>query len=285
MLRWICNRYYHVRHSRFLKVTIHRLLIFLFVLSATGLAVAEDVSTSEFTPVLPKRELYDQGRWIYEQNCMICHGRDGDGKGELAAATVPKPRPFASGVFKFHTTPSGKMPTNDDLRRTVTGGLAGTAMGMFNKFPPDDLEAVIEYVKSFSRKWRKTVNYGPPLPEPVMPEWFAKENELKAHAAKGSLVFGSTCMICHGAEGAGDGPALPALKDMWGEPAKPADLREQWLRRGTDIKDVYWALMTGRDGTPMISYAEILSDEQRWDLVAFIQTLRTKKAEATTASQ
>ena len=259
-----------------------RLWIFALILATSTLAVSEPAAT-DFTPVLPRRELYDQGRWIYEQNCMICHGRDGDGKGELAAATVPKPRPFASGFFKFHATPAGKLPTNDDLRRTVTGGLAGTAMGMFNKFNPDDLEAVIEYVKSFSRKWRKPINYAPPLPEPVMPEWFAKENELKAHAARGSLVFGSTCMICHGAEGAGDGPAVAVLKDMWGEPAKPADLREAWLRRGTDIKDVYWALMTGRDGTPMISYAEILSEEQRWDVVAFIQTLRWKRAAATPA--
>lgn len=262
-----------------------RLPALIIILTAAGLGWAEEKPTPEFTPVLPKRELYDQGRWIYEQNCMICHGRDGDGKGELAAATVPKPRPFASGVFKFHTTPAGKMPTNDDLRRTVTGGLAGTAMGMFDKFPKDDLDAVIEYVKSFSRKWRKPVNYAPPLPEPVMPDWFAKENEVKAHAAKGGLVFGSTCMICHGAEGAGDGPAVPTLKDMWGEPIKPADLREAWLRRGTDIKDVYWALMTGRDGTPMVSYAEVLNEEQRWDVVAFIQSLRTKKAAATTASK
>ena len=61
---------------------------------------------------------------------------------------------------------------------------------------------------------------------------------------------------------------------MWGEPAKPADLREPWLRRGTDIKDVYWALMTGRDGTPMISYDSTLTPDQRWDVIAFIVSVR-----------
>ena len=172
------------------------------------------------------------------------------------------------------------MPSNDDLRRTVTGGLAGTAMGMFNKLPPDDLEAVIEYVKSFSRKWRKAVNYAPPLPEPVLPAWLAKADEAKKHAEKGAALFATNCVVCHGASGAGDGPAVPLLKDMWGEPIKPADLREAWLRRGTDIKDVYWALMTGRDGTPMISYATVLNEEQRWDVVAFIQTLRDKHVAA-----
>ena len=227
---------------------------------------------------MPKRSLYEQGRWIYEQNCVVCHGVNGDGKGELSAALVPKPRPFSSGVFKYHTTPAGKLPTNEDLKRTIRGGLAGTAMGMFTQLLNTELDAVAEYVKSFSPKWRKKENYGPPLTVPSLPEWFSNETEMKKHAESGRVLFTSICAACHGISGKGDGLAAPTLKDMWGERDVPADLREAWLRRGTDLREVWLALTTGRDGTPMVSFAQMLTEMQRWDVVAFVETLRKTKA-------
>jgi mono/diheme cytochrome c family protein len=255
------------------------LLNFLF-LSMVFQAIAQEnkPSTSAFVPVMPNRDLYEQGRYVYEQNCMICRGRYGDGKGELSATLVPKPRPFASGVFKFHTTPAGFLPTNEDLKRTIRDGLAGTAMGMFTRLSDGELNAVIEYVKSFSRKWRKVENYAPQLPTPSLPTWFAKDEEMKKHSIKGSEIFSAACITCHGPNGDGKGILTPTLKDMWDEPAVPADLRESWLRRGTDLREVYLALLTGRDGTPMVSFAQSLTEEQRWDLVAYVDSLRKKKA-------
>ena len=57
-------------------------------------------------------ERYSQGKNVYERNCIICHGPKGDGNGEMAPTLSPKPRSFREGMFKFRTTPFGKMPTN-----------------------------------------------------------------------------------------------------------------------------------------------------------------------------
>ena len=124
-------------------------LVFLFILSV---AVAFSADAPRITLDF---ELYAQGRYVYERNCIICHGARGDGQGEMSKTIMPKPRSFREGMFKFRSTPWDKLPTEDDLRRTITGGLTGTAMGMFTQLQSDDVTAVIEYVKSFSRRWRK----------------------------------------------------------------------------------------------------------------------------------
>ncbi|MFZ4767949.1 MAG: c-type cytochrome, partial [Roseimicrobium sp.] len=138
------------------------------------LSLLANVALSEES--LPPRttldfNLYAEGRYVYERNCLICHGERGDGKGELSKDLQPPPRSFREGWFKFRSTAYDKLPTDDDLRRTITGGLSGTAMGKFSQLSTDEVTAVIEYVKSFSRRWRKVENYGEPMPQPVLPVW------------------------------------------------------------------------------------------------------------------
>jgi mono/diheme cytochrome c family protein len=64
------------------------------------------------------------------------------------------------------------------------------------------------------------------------------------------------------------------LKDELGETSTPADLRQPHLRNGDEPIDIYRALMTGLNGTPMVSFADTLSEEQKWDVIAYILTLR-----------
>ena len=115
---------------------------------ATSLAAADAVAPLDFN-------LYMQGKYVYERNCIVCHGQRGDGNGELSPTLKPKPRSFREGMFKFRTTPLGALPTDDDLRHTIRHGLSGTAMGMFTQFTDEEVNSVITYVKSFSRRWRK----------------------------------------------------------------------------------------------------------------------------------
>ena len=51
-------------------------------------------------------------------------------------------------------------------------------------------------------------------------------------------------------------------------------LRQAALRSGRDLTDLYRALVTGISGTPMPSFADALTEEQKWRLIAFIETLR-----------
>src|SRR5207247_1491942 len=78
---------------------------------------------------IPQTEdLIARGKEEFEEHCIGCHGVRGDGNGLAATFLFPRPRDFTIGVFKFRSTPSGSLPTDGDLFRTITRGVRWTAM-------------------------------------------------------------------------------------------------------------------------------------------------------------
>ena len=215
---------------------------------------------------------FARGRMVFEEHCMICHGEKGDGNGELSATLHPRPRSFREGLFKFRTTPWGKMPTDEDLKHTIRTGLSGTAMGMFAHLSEDDVTSVVAYVKSFSRRWKKAEHFAAPVKLPEKPVWFADKAATAARAEQGRVLYANACASCHGPAADGKGPAAATLKDAWNLPAPPADLRQPHLRCGDRPEDVYRVLATGLNGTPMTSFDETLTPEQRWEIIAWLLT-------------
>lgn len=246
-------------------VKIHA--VFVLLATASALTAADPVEPLDFN-------LYMQGRYVYERNCIVCHGQRGDGNGEMSPTLKPRPRSFREGMFKFRTTPHGMLPTDEDLRRTITRGLSGTAMGMFSHLSAEEVDAVITYVKSFSRRWRKAENHAPAVPLPPPPGWLKDPAALKTHAQSGQKLFVTNCAACHGEKADGKGPAAIALKDIWGIPAAPSDLRQPHLRCGDTPADMFRILATGLNGTPMVSFDKVLTEDQRWDIIAHLISLR-----------
>ena len=121
-----------------------------------ALLLASAAAISAELPSGPKPAATDaslvQGAQIYLQRCSFCHGLLGDGNGPAADALDPRPRDFTLGTFKFRTTQSGELPLDEDLFRTVSRGLSGTAMQAFDsdliKNGLDEAErwAVIDYI-------------------------------------------------------------------------------------------------------------------------------------------
>ena len=236
--------------------------------------LAADTNSPPFQPNFPDDSLWPQGRYVYQRNCLVCHGAYGDGRGEMGRELKPAPRHFGRGLFKYRSTPAGALPTDEDLERTVRGGLAGTAMPVFSNLSDREVRSVIEYVKGFSSRWKHATNYAPALVLPPLPSWFENAASVKARADKGRFVFGTACAACHGADGSGRGATAVNLEDAWGQPATPSDLRQQVLRSGRTLEAIYRVLLTGIEGTPMPSFAEAMTEEQRWEVVAFIAQLR-----------
>src|SRR5207302_1377353 len=117
-----------------------------------------------------QREL---GHEVYEAHCIGCHGPKGDGAGPAATFLSPLPRDFTAGVFKFHTTPSGTLPTDGDLFRTITRGVRGTAMPTWHEVSDKERLAVIAYLKTFSKRWAEDTPETPlafPAPPRATPE-------------------------------------------------------------------------------------------------------------------
>lgn len=87
---------------------------------------------------------------LYRRHCVHCHGISGDGHGPTAMLLNPYPRDYRNGVFKFKSTYNSDQPTEDDLRRTLHNGIPSTAMPSFALLPPDEIDALVEYVKYLS---------------------------------------------------------------------------------------------------------------------------------------
>lgn len=102
--------------------------------------------------------------------------------------------------------------------------------------------------------------------EPVPTEYANQINPLGAQAvAEGAKIFDVNCKTCHGTQGHGDGPASAALNPA---PKNIAELQETV---GDDY--LFWRISSGKDGTAMIGWKGILSDEQIWQVISFIRSL------------
>src|ERR1051326_2490268 len=70
----------------------------------------------------------ESGRAIYQNRCSSCQGEKGGGDGPVALYLWPRPRDLSTASYMLRTTASGELPTDEDLFRSITLGMAGTAM-------------------------------------------------------------------------------------------------------------------------------------------------------------
>ena len=220
---------------------------------------------------LEQAELLKAGEANYTKHCAGCHGVNGDGHGPASRWLNPKPRDFRDGVFKFRSTPSGSLPTEGDLMRTLTAGLVGTSMPSWHLVPERERYALVKYIKTFSTLWEDPTALKTPISLPPAPENLNSPESVYA----GRLVYEKNgCVQCHGDGGQGDGPSANALNDQWGFHVKPANFVRGRLRGGDTPTDIYRTFTTGVNGTPMPAYKDDLTEEQRWDLVSYVSSLR-----------
>ena len=84
----------------------------------------------------------------------------------------------------------------------------------------------------------------------------------------GKANYEKLCYVCHGLKGKGDGVAAAGL------PVRPADHTSAAVQDQSDGR-LFWELSNGH--TPMPAYENVLSEKERWDLIAYIRTLDARK--------
>lgn len=210
-----------------------------------------------------------KGAVLYKRFCIGCHGVIGDGEGENAQWIDPKPRNFTLGIFKCRSTPSGTLPTDEDLFDTVGRGLVNSNMPRWYPLTPQDKADLVAYVKHFSPRWTKEKS-GTPIQIP--PEPAVTADRIKA----GRETFKKVeCWKCHGVEGRANGPSAETLTDDQGRPIKPFNFHDGTrFKCGSTDQDLYRIFMTGLDGTPMPSFADNLKPDEAWDLVMYLRSLQ-----------
>jgi cytochrome c oxidase cbb3-type subunit 2 len=222
--------------------------------------------------------LRQSGAQVYARYCIGCHGASGDGRGPAAEMLITKPRDFTKGLFKFRSTPSGSLPTDQDLFKIVSRGVYRTSMPEWSLLTERERWAVIAYVKGFYPEWDER-GTSPPIFIPPPPATLGSPESV----ARGRELYGMLeCSACHGPTGHGDGPSAANIPlDAWGNPQHPFDFTKGRLKSGSAAEDVYRTFMTGLNGTAMPSYYEIFAEPgdeihegDAWNLVAYILSLR-----------
>ncbi|HEY2918541.1 MAG TPA: c-type cytochrome [Candidatus Binatia bacterium] len=209
------------------------------------------------------------GERIYLENCAACHGQKGNGKGPESDRLKTKARDFTTGKYKFRSTPSGSLPLDEDIFRTISRGVRTTSMLAQLHLSEKERWAVTRYLKRFSERFSSEKPREPILipPKPTFGSQLIAFGKAKYEEAG--------CAACHGADGQGDGPSSKELKDDSGNPILPTDLTLKPFKSGPEPHDLFRTISTGLNGTPMPSYAGVLSERERWAIVSYILSIAT----------
>ncbi len=249
--------------------------------------------------------LIQEGHVAYLRYCIGCHGEKGDGKGEAAIFLDPKPRDFTNALYKFSSTRSGQLPTDEDLKRTLRNGLKGSAMPPFGLLPDQTLNALVAYIKTFSPKWSERE---PAAPIPTVANPFQPSDARAEAIRRGEMVYHgfAVCWSCHPAyvpeekiseylQALGN-PARdefrPDLHEPVGKPNEegemiyPPDFRRDFVRAGMKVEDLYRSIAAGITGTAMPTWVDsitvpgkepedspIVSQDDLWAMAYYLESL------------
>lgn len=262
-----------------MRMTRHKSLLCMAVVMVFPLASVAQLTKADFESRIgteshignvtghAKNAQYD-----YRRYCVGCHGDRGDGMGENFPWVDPKPRDFQLGIFKCRSTPTGTLPTDQDLSDTIARGIDRSNMPSWNTFTLQQKADLVAWVKHFSPRW---ASEKPGTPIQIPPEPAVTAERLK----NGREIFAKVqCWKCHGVTGEANGPSAATLQDDLGRPIAPFNFTEGSPKCGSSDADLYRIFMTGLDGTPMPSFADNIKPDEAWDLVFYLKSLEPKKS-------
>ena len=170
-----------------------------------------------------------EGRTLYNESCAQCHGQQGEG--------VDAP-PLNSKSFLRDTA-------DETIFSLISSGVPSTEMPAWSQvhggpFTDEQVRQLVAYI----RVW-----------EPDAPD---REAEVLAgDPVNGFVIYNSTCVVCHGANGQGTAE-IPALNDL----EKLAQFDDDWYID---------TITEGRPSQGMPTWGTVMSPDQVYDLVALLR--------------
>jgi len=102
-------------------------------------SIPEDYQIMERTPIVPDEQSVQQGQKLFIQNCAVCHGEFGDGKGPAAASMSTPP---ANLLDKKHSAIYGP----GEKYWIIGNGPGKTGMPGFSKIGSLDRWNLVNYI-------------------------------------------------------------------------------------------------------------------------------------------
>ncbi len=241
-------------------------------------AAAAVVAATLASPLPAYGQDAERGEEVYRRWCQECHGAEGAGDGPAADRMLPRPRDLTEARYQVRTTPSGQLPTDEDLHAVLRDGLPGTTMPGWPNLNRSQRSDLIAYLKSLSRFFGRGA---PPEPIDTGEDPGGGPEAVEA----GRQVYEELeCYRCHGQAGRGDGESAPTLEDWQERPIRAADLTEPWnFNGGSSVEAIHTRFLTGLDGTPMPTQADalesgVVSEEDLWNLAHYVRSLGPERS-------
>ncbi|MDY3556547.1 c-type cytochrome [Gemmata sp. JC717] len=239
-----------------------------------------------------------EGGKLFRAKCQQCHNLAGDGRG-TSSATIPFPRDYRQGVFKFVTSNASGKPRRADLVRVIADGLVATPMPSFARLQEGERDLLAGYVvylavrgqvefeglraaaegraddhaartRAVLHEWEQAVAAPllPAEPDDGEPGTLKHQDAVRRGLALFTAKADNSCASCHGEFG-----RKPVLRyEVWGTVAKPANLTDTTLKAGSRPEDVFARVRFGIPAVGMPAHPEY-SDRQVWDLVRLVRSL------------
>jgi mono/diheme cytochrome c family protein len=243
-----------------------------------------------------------EGKKLFLTFCSACHGSGGSGDGEASQFLEKKPRDLTNQRIMFKKTDKELF---DFINQSKTNFHGARFIPQFRlEFEESQVWDIVAYIRSLSEQSRGNAINGRGLAvaeggrsihgPSIMPQWanrlspdqtwdvvaylrmLHRRPEYSGDAGRGSQTFAENCSYCHGGDGKGNTPIAKAFT----APLPDFTNRSQ-MASWTEL-DIYIAILGGGDAVGhsefMPSWGEVLSDNDIWNLVAFIKSLKNNPA-------
>ncbi len=212
------------------------------------------------------QDIVQTGSEIYFMHCFYCHGGSLDGKGHLAQGINPQPTNFQDRGYQ--------LPKNFLFERITTDSSdwLKAVMTWHGTLSETEVWQVIVFLYDYLGQVPPILNQEPAKTLTRL----LKTVQLQRANMMGEELYQFRCAVCHGEEGAADGPAAEFLYP------KPRDFSTGTFKYKTSPgelppcdEDLFNTIKKGLNGTAMPGWAGLLSDEQIKSLIPVIKGLDT----------
>lgn len=197
------------------------------------------------------------GAQLYADNCVVCHGQNGEGRvGATLAKDWPSIRPELT------------------VRTIIEQGVPGSVMPAWGQehggpFSSSEVDALLTYILSWQTGDLPDLM---PFPTATLRPVLSPVPEVEGDPNRGGVLFGDNCAMCHGANA--EGRVGATLAKAW-----------PGIRPDLNIKAT---IANGISGSAMPAWSQEnggpLTEQDLNDLVAFIMALPSTQVLQPTAS-